>query len=195
MNLRKTKNNIFVILSTCILVLFIACDEPYPRPNGYLRIEIPEQNYEEVEFCFFKTQISSSAKLIPVVKNNTECWFNLNYNKFKADVHFTYLPVEDNFSDLVDHAHRLKDRHNTVASYIPETKYENKDHNVGGLLFEIQGKKAASPINFFLTDSVDHFVIGSLYFNHSPNNDSIQPVIEHIKEDLIHLIENWEWIN
>lgn len=193
MKLNKTKNNIFIFLAL-FMVIFVACDEPYPRPSGYLRIEIPEQQYQEVEYCYFKTQISSSAKIIPIAKKDAECWFNLKYNKFKADVHFTYLPIEDNFADLVDHAHRLKDRHNTVASYIPETKYENIDHNVGGLLFEIQGRKAASPINFFLTDSTNHFVVGSLYFNHSPNNDSIQPVIEHIKEDVIHMMENWEWI-
>ncbi len=188
----KTIRHIVYIFSTLLL---LSCSEPYPRPNGYLRITLPERNYEAFNYCNFSSQKNSASTINPIQKEGTNCWFNLSYPSLKADIHFTYLPVEDNFADLVDHAHKIKDRHNQVASYIPETRFDNPDHNVGGLLFEINGRNAASPINFFLTDSVNHFVLGTLYFNHSPNNDSIQPSINYLKEDIIELMENWEWVD
>ena len=57
----------------------------------------------------------------------------------------------------------------------------------------IEGVEAASPFQFYLTDSVDHFVRGALYFNVVPNNDSLAPVIDYLKDDMRHMIETFEW--
>ena len=59
-------------------------------------------------------------------------------------------------------------------------------------MYEIEGN-AASAYQFHLTDSTNHFVRGSLYFNNIPNQDSIQPVLEFVKEDITHLFETFVW--
>jgi len=51
----------------------------------------------------------------------------------------------------------------------------------------------ATPISFWLTDSSNHYLRGALYFNNPPNNDSLQPVIEYIREDILEMINGFEW--
>jgi hypothetical protein len=48
-------------------------------------------------------------------------------------------------------------------------------------------------MQFFLTDSVNHFLRGALYIREVPNIDSIQPVIDFLEPDIIRLIETTSW--
>ena len=66
------------------------------------------------------------------------------------------------------------------------------DKKVYGIWFPLEGS-VASPYQFFVTDSVEHYMRGSLYFNTSPNPDSMAPVIEFVKEDLEKMLETFEW--
>jgi gliding motility-associated lipoprotein GldD len=180
------------VISLCIVLLSLtACKDPFPRQKGYLRIDLEKSKYIDFKQCAFQSKISSIAILKEIP--NKDCWFKFSYPDLKADIHFSYVKIDNNFADLVNSVHEIKDRHNQVASYIPEEAISNKDGSANGIQFKIQGKRAASPLNFYLTDSVNHFVTTSLYFNHSPNNDSIQPLIEHIFEDIDTLVYNWKW--
>lgn len=179
------------ILPLAFIVIYASCDDAYPRQKGYVRITIPESEYRDFNQCSFSTLISTDAlvKQIP----NKDCWFRISYPSLKADLHFSYVEINNNFADLVNSVHEIKDRHNQVATYIPEEAIFNSDSSANGISFKIQGKKAASPLNFYLTDSTKHFVTASLYFNHSPNNDSIQPIIKHILNDVDTMVYNWKW--
>lgn len=84
-------------------------------------------------------------------------------------------------------------KHIPKASSIENKQYENHQSQVYGLTYSILGVAAASPFQFYLTDSVDHFVRGALYFSTVPNNDSLAPVINFLKEDINHMIETFEW--
>ncbi|MCK5170865.1 MAG: gliding motility lipoprotein GldD, partial [Bacteroidales bacterium] len=66
------------------------------------------------------------------------------------------------------------------------------EKDVYGILYEIEGN-AASSVQFFLTDSIKHYIRGALYFNVEPNKDSLAPVINFVKEDIKILIESFEW--
>ena len=59
---------------------------------------------------------------------------------------------------------------------------------------EVTGN-AASPLQFYLTDSIHHFVNGALYFEVQPNYDSILPAVKFIEKDIKHLMETLEWKN
>ena len=48
-------------------------------------------------------------------------------------------------------------------------------------------------LQFYLTDSTNHFLRGALYFN-TEVNDSIAPVSIFLKDDIKHLIESFRWI-
>ena len=84
-------------------------------------------------------------------------------------------------------------KHIPKASSIENKIYENPEKRIYGLTYTIAGVDAASPYQFYLTDSTKHFIRGALYFNTIPNNDSLAPVIEFLKEDINHLIETFEW--
>jgi gliding motility-associated lipoprotein GldD len=55
------------------------------------------------------------------------------------------------------------------------------------------GGDAASNVQFFLTDSIHHFIRGALYFNNQPNADSMKPVVDFVKEDLRVMLKSFRW--
>jgi len=61
-----------------------------------------------------------------------------------------------------------------------------------GRIYEILGN-TASQIQFYVTDSTKNFVKGALYFNTTPNYDSILPAIAYLKKDIVHLMETMSW--
>jgi len=83
-------------------------------------------------------------------------------------------------------------KHTVKAFDIEQNTISFPEKKVYGLVYIIEGN-AASAYQFHLTDSTNHFVRGSLYFNNVPNQDSIQPVLEYIEKDIHHLFETFEW--
>jgi gliding motility-associated lipoprotein GldD len=82
--------------------------------------------------------------------------------------------------------------HQIKASKIKSTVVRKPDENVYGLSFELDGN-VASPFQFYLTDSTTHFLRGSLYFESKPNQDSLKPVLEHVKKDFVHFFRTFHW--
>ena len=80
------------------------------------------------------------------------------------------------------------------ASSIPERDYMHPEEKVYGVLFDLEGNTASS-CQFFLTDSTRHFFRGSVYCNCQPNADSLAPVYEYLKTDVIRLVESFKWRN
>ena len=78
------------------------------------------------------------------------------------------------------------------AEEIPERVFIAPENRVYGILFTVVGN-AASQLQFFLTDSTDHFLMGSLYFYSRPNYDSIMPASKYVGRDVIHLMETLRW--
>ena len=84
-------------------------------------------------------------------------------------------------------------KHMSRAMGIRDSVIINPEKEVYGLIYFLEGEDVASPLQFYLTDSTDHFMRGSLYFNVRTNNDSLAPVIDFIIDDVRHLIETIEW--
>ena len=68
----------------------------------------------------------------------------------------------------------------------------NSENKVYGILYDLKGN-TASAVEFYVTDSINHYLRGSLYFASEPNADSLAPVIDFFREDIIHLIETLKW--
>lgn len=83
-------------------------------------------------------------------------------------------------------------KHTVKADAIKETFYEDYDKHVYGILYDIKGD-AASSVQFFITDSTKHFIRGALYFEVRPNKDSLNPVIDFIRQDVVHMFESIKW--
>jgi gliding motility-associated lipoprotein GldD len=171
-----------------------------PKPRAYPRVIYPEKAYQpfDKDYCNFTFEYPAYA----VVQKDTAffeeapthpCWFDIFYPDFDSRIYFTYYPIGGgkSFEELKTDAFELVDWHNKKANYIDELRIQ-KDNGVSGFAFIIEGP-AASPFQFYLTDSTRHFVRGSLYFNTRVQTDSLAPIYDFVEEDLLRIIETFEW--
>ena len=84
--------------------------------------------------------------------------------------------------------------HSMMANSVKIKDYSLKEKNIFGRIFDLSGN-VASPYQFYLTDSINNIISGLVYFNIKPNYDSILPAINYIENDIIHLIESFDWKN
>lgn len=107
----------------------------------------------------------------------------------------TLIPVKNNLRELIVNEEKMLMFHveNRKADDIIYSNVNDEKSRVYGQLYEIMGKGAATPLKFWLTDSTHYYVRATLYFNFTPNNDSLEPVIKYLKNDLLHLIDTWNW--
>ena len=126
---------------------------------------------------------------------NEKEWINIEYPAYKGTLHLSYKTVEDNLGKYLEDSYYMMTKHVTRAMGIRDSLIINPDRDVYGLMYFLEGEGVASSLQFYLTDSVRHFMRGSLYFNVNVNNDSLAPVIDFITDDVRHLIETMEWKN
>lgn len=188
------KNRLYLILP--LLVLYTSCgnDSYTPKPKGYFRIDLPEKSYTNLDKdCPFIFEIPTYVTLSQN-KNNPDkpCWFDINFNALNASIYLSYKAVNKNLNDYLEDSRTLAFKHTVKANDIEQKNIFYPEKKVYGLIYLIEGD-AASSYQFHLTDSTNHFLRGSLYFNNIPNQDSIQPVLDFVKKDISKLIETFEW--
>jgi len=190
---RKTE----IIILAVLFSLVISCREKtIPRPRGYFRIDFPEKKYIVYDTaCPFIFEYPVYGKISYDINDKTEpCWFNLDFPSFRATLHVSYKKLKGNLPLILKEANDFVYSHAIKANSINEQPWYNREDKVYGLLYEIKGN-AASAIQFVLTDSLNHFIRGALYFSAQPNEDSLAPVIEFFRKDIVHLIESFRWKN
>lgn len=196
--LKKHITTIFVI-SVIVILTGISCktnSNQTPKPKGYFRIDIPEHKYTMFDSdCPYKFEHSKISEIIRDPENTgNKCWVNIYYPDLDGNVHISYKQINGNLDKFIEDTRTLAYKHTVKAESIREQLYESEENNVYGLLYELKGN-VASPMQFYLTDSSNHFIRGSLYFNTEPNKDSLAPVIDYVQKDIRHLIETLEWKN
>jgi gliding motility-associated lipoprotein GldD len=195
MKKRKSMKKIEYTVLILILIGMVACEnEPVqPKPRGYFRIETPAHEYSKLDIsCPFTFDQNTHSRWI--VDKKDSCWGDVYYPSLKATLQLTYKDVGDQLETLLKDSQDLAFRHTVKADGIRETQYTNPLHQTYGMYYRIQGD-AASPIQFYLTDSTQHFLRGALYFYSTPNEDSLKPVIQYMEEEIIRLMESAEWKN
>ena len=185
-----------IIMLIVATVTFASCtSDPIPKPRGYFRIDHPEKVYEKYnsncDFSFERPAYTYVEKSRSATGNDS-CWFNLVVPSINAKLHFTYLPVEDNLADYMDDAYNFAYQHNIKSSGIKRTVVHNDTADVHGIIYDLKGN-VASPLQFYMTDSTDHFLRGALYFSRVPNADSLAPSLEFIRKDVVHLMNTTSW--
>jgi gliding motility-associated lipoprotein GldD len=178
-----------------LCVIISSCAEDYsPKPRGYFRIDFPEKSYQSFEKdCPFTFEYPLYATIVPYKKSDTvTCWNNIAYNQFYAQLHMSYFELTNNLDQHIEDSRTLTYMHTVKADAINPQLFNHPDKQVYGIYYKLKGD-AASQIQFHLTDSVNHFIRGGLYFNCTPNNDSLAPVLDFIAEDIMHMMETFEW--
>jgi len=188
------------ILAFLILTMSLnSCREEVnfvPKPKGYFRIDFPEKNYQKAENkCNVNFEIPKYAYVLPKKSPQEDrCFENIIFPYYNATIYCTLVELDSSVKEHVQMFQNLAYEHRIKSSGIFEKEYLNYEKDVYGTTFDIQGDVACNYM-FYLTDTTNYFFTGSLYFEVAPNYDSLQPVIDYLKSDIIHLVETFEWKN
>ena len=179
-----------------LILLSVSCREiSVPKPKGYFRIDLPEKSYVKYDtICPFVFEYPSYSKISYDTGNEGEpCWFNIEFPGYNAIIYITYKEIKGNFEQIMEDSYKLDVKNHTVkADAINETPWQNPEGDVYGILYDLKGN-TASAVQFYVTDSLKHYLRGSLYFSVAPNSDSLAPVIDFFREDILHMIETFNW--
>jgi gliding motility-associated lipoprotein GldD len=152
-----------------------------------MRFDLPDKEYYLFDsVCPFRFECPVYGKVEPIEERNN--WYNLSFPQYNATIYLSYQPVRNNLAELLDDAHIFAYRHDVKANAIEPQLIQTKKEDIVGLVFDIDGNTASS-VQFFVTDSIKHFVRGSLYFYSTPNRDSLAPLIDFFRTDIEHLIK------
>ena len=205
----KLKHIYIAILATALIV---GCKEKYtPKPRGFFRIGFPKKTYKPIKEGYpYQFEIPTYSNLL-ADKNKRAGNFdvNIDFPQNKAKIHITYKELMHGYSfkketgpfekannfelaKLMEESRKFVYDHTIKADAIDEKIFANDLEKVYGTIYYIKGN-AASSVQFFLTDSTKHFLRGALYINEVPNQDSIKPVLDFLRPDIIHLIETTSW--
>ena len=193
----RVQSSKFLVLSSLFIILLSSCDNKQyqPKPRGYFRIDFPEREYVRLDSMnYYSFEYPTYTTITPDYLSPQEKeWINVEYPPYKGTIHISYKTVNDNLDAYLEDSYYMMTKHISRAMGIRDSIIVNPERNVYGLVYFLEGEGVASPMQFYLTDSVNHFMRGSLYFNVKTNNDSLAPVIDFILDDVRHLIETVEW--
>lgn len=167
-----------------------------PKPIGYFRIELPDNEFHRYDDGR-KPYMFDYSVLATVVSDRDRgadsTWVNIVYPSFNCKIHVTYLRLNPrNEQQAYDDQHRFVYKHTIKADAITESYYDDVPRRVHATLYDIKGN-AATPMQFAITDSLGRFFRGALYFGCRPNKDSLAPVVQYVNRDIERLIETFEW--
>lgn len=179
----------------------LGCNTDYtPKPRGYFKIDLPEKRYQTFDQPGYPYRFQFPAYGV-IVKDTTffegrpenPYWINIDFPQFGGRIHISYKDVaRNNFDSLVNDAFTLSYKQHTYKASAIEPEPFVTANGLSGVYFNLKGNTATSN-QFFITDSTRHFLRGALYFNATPNADSLQPVNDFLRKDLQHLINTMEW--
>lgn len=184
------KKIVSVFAISFLLFSIVGCKkEVLPKPSSQLRLDYPVAKYAKFScHCPFEFEMNEDA----IIKEDKDCGFSIQYPKMKATIYLTYKPVNRNIDKLLRDAQKLTYEHVIKADDILEQPFINKDSKVYGMFYQVDGN-AATNSQFYATDSIKHFVTGSVYFYAKPNYDSIMPAASYVKNDMQRLLETIKW--
>jgi gliding motility-associated lipoprotein GldD len=193
-----------ILIFTGLIALGWGCREiAVPRPKGYFRIDLPKREYitfDNVKADHKELPLSFEYPTYGKLSYGDEAsmqsgWMNIEFPLYKAKIYLTYKDIHDNFAGLMEQNYKMNVKnHVSKADAIKEQVITNKENKVFGILYDLKGNTATA-VQFYVTDSVKHFLRGSLYFAAEPDADSLEPVINFFRGDIEHLIETLKWAN
>jgi gliding motility-associated lipoprotein GldD len=183
-------------------VFFSSCNSDYtPKRKGYYKIDFPKKEYKVFDqpgypYSFDYPQYANIVKDTSFFNEATEnpWWINVDFPQFKGRVYVSYKQVGSNKLDkLINDAFTMTNKHSTKAYSIDDSLISTPN-NIHGMFFRVGGNVATAN-QFFVTDSSKHFLRGALYFDATPNEDSLGIVNKFLIDDVLHMINTFKWKN
>lgn len=185
-------------IALVLILTAVSCTtyEPYARPYGYSRIEVPgpaERSYSSFanQSCPFTFEFPAEGS---ITRDGADsCWVDIKFPKYSLTWHITYRDANakrtraSHFEDY----RRLIYKHSKKATQITEEAIGGP--NGYGTLFEIYGS-VGTPAQVFYTDSSgQQIAMLSFYYRTAEKGDSLLPLTNYMKEELRHMIETVQW--
>lgn len=190
---------IFLFITSAIAV-FTGCNSDYtPKPRGYFKIALPKKEYVlfdkpgypySFEYPTYASVLKDSSFFGEATEN--PWWINIDFPQFKGRIYISYKqPGKEKFDKLISDSYRITNKNNVKAYSIDDSLITNPA-GVHGIFFKLGGDVATAN-QFLLTDTTRHFLRGALYFDATPNEDSLGVVNRFLVEDVRHLINTFKW--
>ena len=185
------------MLLLAISILAASCNRSYqPKPVGYNRLNLPVPAYQHSPDTLpYQFEYSQYARL---VKDSSwmreKHWVEIYYPELKSTIHVTYKSIHHNpdlLKEFLKDAYVLTAKHQIKAYAIDESIVKTPSGKTA-IIAELEGE-VPSQFQFTMTDSTENFLRGAVYFNVKVQNDSLQPAIEYMKKDAMHLINTLVW--
>lgn len=183
----------FILLLLIVLTSISSCTRSYaPKPHAYPKIVFPERGFELFSpNCPFEMKIPKYSEMIPDSGDFTEpCWYNMYIPAFDATLHMSYkhFSKQNQLDSMMEDAYKMVFKHTIKAEDIEEIEIKN-EFDYKGILYDISGN-TATPMNFYLSDGKNNFIRGAFYFNNHTNRDSVAPVVNFVREDILTMINS-----
>lgn len=198
-----------------LLVFIFSCNSGYtPKPRSYFKINLPKRAYKEFNepgypYIFEYPVYAHISKEADSTGKNPY-WINVNFDQFQGRIYLSYKSITgssvykiktptgykdstvgNSFESLREEAYKMTYKHTIKASGIIDSAFAT-DNGSTGVYFYVAGEAATSK-QFYVADTAKHFLRGALYFDASPNADSISVVSDFLEEDIKHLIRTLRW--
>lgn len=202
-------------------LVFTACNSTYTsKKTGYYKIDLPERKYTvfqkegfpyTFEYPVYATVVKDSTYFDQDLQN--PYWINLDFPQLGGRIFLSYKAVggkstykvkqaDGSYKDslgtnvfdlMVNDAFKLTSKNESVASSIRDSLFHTQN-GITGVFFRVGGN-AATAKQFFMSDTTKNFFRGALYFDVTPNADSLRPVVDFLQKDIDHLINTFKWTN
>ena len=218
-NCQRSTINFLLFIATCLLLS--ACNSTYTsKKKGYFKIDFPQREYISFQKEGFPYSFEYPA-YAQVVKDSTyfdqdlqnPYWVNIDFPNFGARIFLSYKTIggkstykvkqaDGSYKDslgtnvfdyMVNDAFKLTNKNESVASSIKDSLFHTVN-GITGVFFRVGGN-AATAKQFFMSDTTKNFFRGALYFDVTPNADSLKPVQDFLQKDIDHLINTFKWTN
>lgn len=199
------KQTFFPVFIICIAaaIFFSSCNNNYTvgKKKGYFKIDFPEKKYQlfdqpDYPYSFEYPVYAKIVKDTTFFEDKPEnpWWINVDIPQFAGRIYISYKVItsRNKLDSLVGDAFKMVyKQHTTISTGITDSVMKTPN-GVEGIYFSLAGNTATAN-QFFLTDSTKHFLRGALYFNATPNADSLEIVNDFLKQDIKHLINTLKW--
>lgn len=167
-----------------------------PKPPGYFRIDTPARHeyqlFNEPGFPYsFEYPVYARVEndsMFLEEKADNPYWINITFPSLGGKINITYKAInaKQPLAQLDEDAWKMSFFHHEKAEYMNEREFSVPGKSV---LLYVVGGNTASRYQFTITDSAKHFMRGALYFDVTPNADSLKPATDFLEEDIKHLLQ------
>jgi len=208
--------NIFILIFVCLLM---CCNSTYTsKKQGYYKIDFPKKEYTTFdqpgypytfEYPVYSTIAKDSSYFDSTSKN--PFWINIVFPTFNGKIFISYKDIggtsvykvknangsyrdsigKNDFEKMVNDSYNLTYK-NDIKAYSIQDSVMHTPNGITGIFFHLSGNVATAN-QFFLSDTLHHFLRGALYFDATPNEDSLRPVNAFLQQDMRHLINTLKW--